>query len=238
MSVIKSSDLPGVPLSEQAYLVLRKAILANVLAPGYFASEREVSERFGLSRTPVREALLKLRDEGLIEVQPRRGVRVLPLSVKDMREIHQVARALELEAALLLCEREGDEPLKALAQSAQDMRDAIKVKDRDKWVEADAKFHIGIVASSKNDRLIQQYNSLRVLTDRARLFVLYIRELPVQSTKEHIDMLVAIEARNKTEIASLYRSHWERTTNEIIFIIEEFNRRRSGDVPDSQIMVP
>ena len=89
MSVIKSSDLPGVPLSEQAYLVLRKAILANVLAPGYFASEREVSERFGLSRTPVREALLKLRDEGLIEVQPRRGVRVLPLSVKDMREIHQ-----------------------------------------------------------------------------------------------------------------------------------------------------
>jgi|TARA_B110000908_G_C10265229_1_gene463163 DNA-binding GntR family transcriptional regulator len=238
MSVIKSSDLPGVPLSEQAYLVLRKAILANVLAPGYFASEREVSERFGLSRTPVREALLKLRDEGLIEVQPRRGVRVLPLSVKDMREIHQVARALELEAALLLCEREGDEPLKALAQSAQDMRDAIKVKDRDKWVEADAKFHIGIVASSKNDRLIQQYNSLRVLTDRARLFVLYIRELPVQSTKEHIDMLVAIEARNKTEIASLYRSHWERTTNEIISIIEEFNRRRSGDVPDSQIMVP
>ena len=238
MSVIKSSDLPGVPLSEQAYLVLRKAILANVLAPGYFASEREVSERFGLSRTPVREALLKLRDEGLIEVQPRRGVRVLPLSVKDMREIHQVARALELEAALLLCEREGDEPLKALAQSAQDMRDAIKVKDRDKWVEADAKFHIGIVASSKNDRLIQQYNSLRVLTDRARLFVLYIRELPVQSTKEHIDMLVAIEARNKTEIASLYRSHWERTTNEIISIIEEFNRRRSGDVPDSQSMVP
>lgn len=238
MSVIKSSDLPGVPLSEQAYLVLRKAILANVLAPGYFASEREVSERFGLSRTPVREALLKLRDEGLIEVQPRRGVRVLPLSVKDMREIHQVARALELEAALLLCEREGDEPLKALAQSAQDMRDAIKVKDRDKWVEADAKFHIGIVASSKNDRLIQQYNSLRDLTDRARLFVLYIRELPVQSTKEHIDMLVAIEARNKTEIASLYRSHWERTTNEIISIIEEFNRRRSGDVPDSQIMVP
>jgi hypothetical protein len=116
-------------------------------------------------------------------------------------------------------------------------RDTHPDKHRDD-PEADAKFHIGIVASSKNDRLIQQYNSLRVLTDRARLFVLYIRELPVQSTKEHIDMLVAIEARNKTEIASLYRSHWERTTNEIISIIEEFNRRRSGDVPDSQIMVP
>lgn len=238
MLASKSNNSLNVPLSEQAYAVLRNAILANVLAPGYFASEREVCERFELSRTPVREALLKLRDEGLVEVQPRRGVRVLPLSVKDMREIHQVARALELEAALLLCERESDEPLKALAQCAQDMKAALDVEDRDKWVEADTKFHTGIVASSKNDRLIQQYNGLRVLTDRARLFVLHIRELPVQSTQEHIDMLAAIEVRNKTDIAILYRSHWERTTNEMIAIIEKFNRRRSGEMPASQIMVP
>ncbi|MET1416712.1 GntR family transcriptional regulator [Roseibium sp. HPY-6] len=228
----------NVSLADQAYAVLRDAILKNQLAPGYFASEREVSERFDLSRTPVREALLRLRDEGLVEVQPRRGVRVLPLSVKDVREIHQVARALELEAALLLCERDTDEAIVSLYQHTADMRSAIDAGDRDAWVVADTRFHLSIVASSGNDRLIQQYNSLRVLTDRARLFVLHIRDLPVKSTEEHIAMLNAIKVRQKEEVATLYRAHWERTTNEMIEIIENLNRARSGGLASNEILVP
>ncbi|WJS05647.1 GntR family transcriptional regulator [Roseibium aggregatum] len=225
-------------LAEQAYVALRNAILDNTLAPGSFASEREVCERFGLSRTPVHQALLRLRDEGLVDVQPRRGVRVLPLSIKDVREIHQVARALELEAALLLCEQNGGDAISILRSHVADMKAAIAADDRDAWVEADTKFHLGMVASSRNERLIQQYNGLRVLTDRARLFVLHIRALPVQSTDEHVDMLDAIEAGRLDLVATIYRTHWERTTNEMIEIIERFNRHRSGSIAAAEILVP
>lgn len=238
MQKIKATIEGNASLADQAYAVLRDAILTNVLVPGFFASEREVSERFKLSRTPVREALLRLRDEGLVEVQPRRGVRVLPLSVKDVREIHQVARALELEAALLLCEHGDPGALSQLRGHAADMQKAIELEDREAWVDADTKFHLSIVASSGNDRLIQQYNSLRVLTDRARLFVLHLRPLPKKSTREHVEMLDAIEAGQQAEIAKLYRAHWERTTNEMIEIIERLNRSRSGDMPANEILVP
>ncbi|PVB60481.1 GntR family transcriptional regulator [Labrenzia sp. 011] len=232
------TDGANTSLADQAYAVLRGAILNNLLAPGSFASEREVCERFELSRTPVHQALLRLRDEGLVEVLPRRGIRVLPLSVKDVREIHQIARALELEAALLLCEGKKSDALAQLRRHAADMQAAIESGDRDAWVQADTRFHLGIVASSGNDRLIQQYNSLRVLTDRARLFVLHLRPLPVQSTQEHLGMLDAIEAGELDRVAALYRTHWERTTNEMIEIIEGFNRHRSGGMPAADIFVP
>jgi DNA-binding GntR family transcriptional regulator len=226
-------------LSEHAYRVIRTAVLRNILAPGYFASEREVAERFGLSRTPVREALLRLRDEGLVEVQPRRGVRVLPLSVDDVREIHQIARALELEAALTLAARPATaEDLAEVYADVAAMEAALAVEDRDAWVSADTRFHLGIVGRAENQRLVQSYNALRVLTDRARLFVLHVRPLPTRSTREHRAMLDAIVAGDLGLVAELYRSHWERTTNEMIEIIRNINRQRSGEMPASQIMVP
>jgi DNA-binding GntR family transcriptional regulator len=231
------SDLES--LAEGAYRALREAILHNVLPPGHFASEREVAERFGLSRTPVREALLRLRDEGLIEVVPRRGIRVLPLSITDVREIHQIARALELEAALSLAARRPTrDDLSAIYNHVAAMDRAIDAEDREAWVAADTQFHLDIVSMSENQRLIQSYNGLRVLTDRARLFVLFLRPLPVQSTREHRAMLDAIVSGDLGLVAELYRSHWERTTNEMIEIIRNLNRHRSGDVPASQIMVP
>lgn len=226
-------------LSEHAYRVIRDAVLKNILTPGYFASEREVAERFGLSRTPAREALLRLRDEGLIEVLPRRGIRVLPLSVTDVREIHQIARALELEAALTLAaERPTAEGLAEIYADVAEMERAVGAEDRDSWVAADTRFHLAIVSRSDNQRLIQSYNSLRILTDRARLFVLHMRVLPVQSTQEHRAMLDAIVSGDLGLVAELYRSHWERTTNEMIEIIRSISRHRSGETPASQIMVP
>lgn len=226
-------------LSEHAYRVIRDAVLRNVLAPGHFASEREVAERFGLSRTPAREALLRLRDEGLVEVLPRRGIRVLPLSITDVREIHQIARALELEAALTLAARRlSKEDLRGIFADVEAMEQAIETADRDAWVAADTRFHLAIVSRSQNQRLIQSYNGLRILTDRARLFALHLRVLPVQSTHEHRAMLEAIVSGELGLVAELYRSHWERTTNEMIEIIRNFNRQRSGEMPASQIMVP
>lgn len=208
-------------LAEQAYKVIKSKILSAEIPPGSFLSERELCDRYGLSRAPVREAILRMREEDLMEVLPRRGIRVLPLSIVSVREIHQIAKALELEAALIVTEQAlSREILADIEAAVSSMEAAVENGDRDAWVRADTAFHLGVVGKCGNQRLIQTYNSLRELTDRARFFALYIREMPVQSTREHRAMLEAILARDVDEISRLYRIHWERTTEEIVSIIQ------------------
>ena len=88
-------------LSEQAYRQLRSRIVANVWPPGHQALEQAIALELGMSRTPVREALIRLQKEGLVEVVPRHGMRVLPVSANDMREIYEILTALESMAAEL-----------------------------------------------------------------------------------------------------------------------------------------
>src|SRR5664279_1680646 len=82
-------------LVEQAYRAIRQPIVDNVYPPGYRALELEFADDLKISRTPVREALQRLQAEGLVEIIPRHGARVLPVSPDDMREIYQVLIALE-----------------------------------------------------------------------------------------------------------------------------------------------
>ena len=91
---------------DKAYGELKADILANRLPPGFQAPEPEFATRLGMSRTPVREALLRLQSDGLVELVPRRGARVLPISVDDMREIYEILTVLEPEAAAGLALRE------------------------------------------------------------------------------------------------------------------------------------
>ena len=86
----------GTSLVDAAYREIRQRILDNVWPPGHRALEQEVALALGMSRTPVREALMRLAAEGLVEVIPRHGMRVLPVSPADMQEIYQILTALEL----------------------------------------------------------------------------------------------------------------------------------------------
>ncbi len=234
---MSDKEAPADSLAERAYRRVRAGILSAEIPPGYFLSEREICERFRLSRAPVREAVRRLREEGLVEVLPRRGVRVLPLSIVDVREIHQIAKALELEAASIVAARKPSrEDLGAIEATVVEMEAAIEAGDRDAWVRADTAFHLSLVGRSGNQRLIQTYHSLRGLTDRARLFALYIRELPVQSTREHRAMLEAILADDQDELARLYRAHWERTTEEMVSIIQRQTQNNPQVFTASQIV--
>lgn len=208
-------------LTDQSYEILRNAILSNQLAPEGVWSDREFCEQFELSRTPVREALLRLQSEGLVEIIPRRGTRVLPLYARDVREIHQVIKALELEAALTITQApDNTDALNAVLQTVAAMEVAIEDNDLDSWVSADAKFHDEIVSRCENQRIVKAYRSLRGLTDRARHFTLRLRPLPIQSTQEHRQMYEAMRDKKLSDLEALYRYHWNRTTEEIASLIE------------------
>ena len=88
---------------------MKEAIRNNVFAPGYQGSEQEIASQLGMSRTPVHEAIIRLQEEGLVRVLPRRGVVVCAISPDDMREIYEVIIALETASAELLAEKPADE---------------------------------------------------------------------------------------------------------------------------------
>src|SRR5690606_6434253 len=119
------------PLSESmadvALRELRRRILDNVWPPGYQALEQELALALGMSRTPIHEALICLQNEGLVKIIPRRGMRVLPVSADDMREIYQVLTALEGAAIEMVALRRLDEQaLRPLAEATRDMEQALE----------------------------------------------------------------------------------------------------------------
>ena len=150
----------GASLVDAAYAQIRQRILDNVWPPGHRALEQEVALALGMSRTPVREALMRLRNEGLVEVIPRHGMRVLPVSPTDMREIYQILTALECMAAELLAQRKpSDAELKPLVDASKAMDKALKADDLDAWAAADERFHAHFIELAGN-RLRVRRNSL------------------------------------------------------------------------------
>ncbi|MEO6363940.1 MAG: GntR family transcriptional regulator, partial [Caldimonas sp.] len=109
MSTPTARTTASTSMVDQAYQQIRRRILDNVWPPGYQTLEQAVALALGMSRTPVREAMLRLQNEGLVEVVPRHGMRVLPVSPTDMREIYEILAALECMASEILAQRKPTE---------------------------------------------------------------------------------------------------------------------------------
>ncbi|AKH99682.1 transcriptional regulator [Hoeflea sp. IMCC20628] len=222
-------------LADRSYGTVRQAILTGRLAPDSTWSDRELCEMFDLSRTPVREALLRLQTEQLVQIVPRKGTRILPLRLEDVRDIHQLTKALELEAALLVARNYKTlDDLSPIRICVEAMETALDAEDRDAWAQADTACHFAVVDSCGNKRLASIYHAQRGLTDRARYFVLHLREMPVQSTIEHRQMYEALVARDLRKLEVAYRHHWERTTEEMLTLIARVSPRNSGSAVNHQ----
>ena len=207
---------------EQAYRLIRQRILDNVYPAGYRALEREFAEELGLSRTPVREALLRLEAEGLLELIPRHGARVLPVSAADMREIYEVLTALESMAAEIVTRRKPTAAeLKPLSGASRDMTSALKVDDLEAWARADEHFHRHLLELAGNTILMQTVQQLWDRAHRARMVTLRLRPRPVHSTREHNAIVEAIRAGDPEATGRLYRAHRQRASAELLAILEK-----------------
>ncbi|MEI2414725.1 GntR family transcriptional regulator [Orrella sp. JC864] len=215
---------PGSSLTEQAYQQLRRRILDNAWAPGYQALEQEIAQMLGMSRTPVREALIMLQREGLVKVIPRRGMRVLPMSPADMREIYQVLTALECMAVEIVARRGASESeLQALEAATGDMAAALAADDLQAWADADARFHKQLVLLCGNRHLYQTVLNYWDRAHRARLFTLRLRPKPVQSTQEHQALVERLRAGDVQGAVQVNREHRERASRELLAIFERFH---------------
>ncbi|MEM7379247.1 MAG: GntR family transcriptional regulator, partial [Pseudomonadota bacterium] len=181
--------------SQRATAALRDLIFSGKLWPGSNHLETELATRLAMSRTPVREALLVLESQGLIEVIPRRGVRILPVSPDDMREIYEVLTAIEsLAARKAAASGYAESDLTVLAQAIDDMDAAIAREDREAWAKADEVFHRELVRLAKNTRVMAIFERMSDQVRRAKAVTLHVRPLPVQSNADHRAVLDAIRA--------------------------------------------
>ncbi len=224
-----SSATPAAPavtetsMVDKAYQQLRRLILDNVWPPGHQALEQEVALQLGMSRTPVREALIRLHNDGLVEVVPRRGVRVLPVSPTDMREIYQILTALEGMAAEILARRKPSEAeLKPLEDATAAMEAALARDDLDAWAAADERFHQTLVELSGNRQLAETVYNYWDRAHRARMFTLRLRPTPINSTREHMALVQCLRAGDAEAAATVNRQHRERANHELLAIFERF----------------
>ena len=198
-------------LVEGAYEALKEAIRNNVFAPGYQGSEQEITSQLGMSRTQVHEAIIRLQEEGLVRVLPRRGVVVCTISPDDMREIYGVIIALETASSELLAERpEGERgPIADELDGVNArMESALAAADLVGWAKADERFHQLLVERSGNGRLARMFHTIMDQSHRARMLTLRLRPKPTSSVREHRAIVDAIrqgDARTARERAKQHR---------------------------------
>lgn len=211
-----------VPYSEVAYLQLRDRILDNEMPAGFQATEQEVASILGMSRTPTREAMLRLESEGLIELRPRHGMRVRAVSADDMREIYQVLTGLEAMAAAAVAERGlAGKDMAQLERAVADMDAALEVDDLDAWMEADARFHGLLVAFSGNRRLQTVVDTFLMQAQRVRRMTVRLRPKPTKSNLAHAAVVDAIKRRDPETAWRVHMEHRGESGQMLVGLLEE-----------------
>ena len=154
---------PDAPLSaaDRVYEHAKAAILARRYEPHDLLSEGELADAVGVSRTPVREALLRLQSEGLLRLLPKRGALVLPVTPAEVADVFETRRLIETFAVRKAVTSAPPGLAADLDTRLGRMRDAVKTRDARAYVEADRDFHDRIVAATGNDILTTLYRSLR-----------------------------------------------------------------------------
>jgi len=223
----RASRAPRSP--ETIHARLKQQILDNRYPPGAQILESKIAADLNASRTPVREAFIKLQQEGLLEIVPRHGVRISALSPNDMREIYEVLMSLEPSAVELLVARQ---PAKAELAPLVDACDAMQAAlggpapDLHAWAVADERFHMSLARLCGNKRLAAMIMTVWDQAHRARMFTLSLRPLPMQSTAEHRAVLDAILAGDGERARDLYFAHRKRGGIELTAIIERHGIQR------------
>lgn len=155
-----SSILRPQLVRELVYDHLHHEILTGALVPGHWLKEQDVAERLGVSRTPIREAVMRLAQEGLLEAFPNYGVRVRTLTAKDGLDAYAVREVLEGMAARLCAERRDPDVARRIFEALVIMEEAARNGDHSAQIKADTGFHTTIAECSDNVMLVEALRAL------------------------------------------------------------------------------
>ncbi|NLK98306.1 GntR family transcriptional regulator [Defluviitalea saccharophila] len=209
------------PLRDVVFNALRKAILSGDLKPGERLMEKQLAEKMGVSRTPVREAIRKLELEGFVVMVPRKGAQVAEITEKDIQDVLEVRGALEELAVKLACKNMDDKDLRSLKQVMKEFSEASKRDDLDGMIEKDTEFHDIIFRATKNEKLIQIVNNLREQIHRYRVAYLKSFDDFKVINEEHEQIVFAIENRDATLGETVAARHIKNQEKAVIQFIRK-----------------
>src|SRR5262245_60937130 len=199
--------LPRRRLVDDAVQALREAILDGRLASGSRLRQVALADELGISRTPLREALGHLQHEGLIELLPSGGVRVIALELQEAVDLYDVREVLDGLAARLAASRANPEALAALKKCLARMKRCVDRGDANHWFAPHVEFHEGILRAASNAPLKRQASLVRLSIQRFHPLLLSTPDRLAQANREHEEILAAIVAHDGEAAERVARAH-------------------------------
>ncbi|MER6015366.1 GntR family transcriptional regulator [Streptomyces bluensis] len=198
---------------------LRAALIAGELRPGEVYSAPGLATRFGVSATPVREAMLDLAKEGLVDTVPNKGFRVTAVSERQLDEYTHIRSLIEIPTTADLALTADPADLEALRPLAQEIVTSAATGDLISYVEADLRFHLGLLSLAGNTHLVEVVRDVRRRSRLYGLTALAEAGRLEASAKEHLELLDALLARDEEAVREVMTRHlghvrglWASTT--------------------------
>lgn len=207
------------PLRDVVFQTLREAILKGDLKPGERLMELQLAAKLGVSRTPIREAIRMLQQEGLAITIPRRGAEVAKMTEKDMEDVLQIRESLEILAVQLASEKITEEQLVELEEKVKAFEKAVKTTNVKLIAQSDIDFHDMIYTAADNPKLVTMLNNLREQIYRYRIEYLKNDSIYPQLVEEHREIIDGLRRRDKAFVMEMVKKHVDNQANAVKDII-------------------
>ena len=207
MTALKPDPIGRTALAVEITNRLRQMILEGQLDPGEKINEKRLTEQFGVSRTPLREALKVLASEGLLNLIPHRGAVITRQSEAELDEVFRVLAALEGLAGELAAEQAEDRTLQEIVRLTQDLRRSFEQSDRPTYFRINQAIHNAILAATRNETLMRSHELLAFRVQRARYQANLTPDRWRAAVEEHEAIAEALLARDAARCSRLMRDH-------------------------------
>ncbi|MEI3339256.1 MAG: GntR family transcriptional regulator [Eubacterium sp.] len=209
------------PLRDVVFQTLRAAILKGELKPGERLMELQLAAKLGVSRTPIREAIRMLEQEGLAVTIPRKGAEVAKMTEKDMEDVLLIRCSLEDLAVRLSCDKISAAELQELRIAMEDFEKKTKSDNVVEIAKADVTFHDILYKAADNPKLLLLLNNLREQMYRYRVEYLKDKNIYGRLIEEHRQMYDAIMSKDKERVADYVEKHLHNQAEAVKKLIRE-----------------
>ncbi|MEJ8472879.1 GntR family transcriptional regulator [Roseibium algae] len=218
------SPVETTDLVQQIARQISDAIVSGRFKPAERLNELRLSQEFGTSRAPVREAARLLESQGLVVSSPRRGFFVRTLSAKDLDDIYELRIGLELHAADLAIQKIGDAELTALEAQIQNLYDLAEAGSIEERISADSSFHRMLCSFSGNDRLLKAFDDLATDMRAGIALIGTIYDDPYRMAETHVPILEALKKKDRQGLREALHFHIAAARDQIVPLFESLNK--------------
>lgn len=210
MAKLQKLEQP-MPLAKMAYETLRDSILSGHLKPGEVYNEMVLAKELGISRTPIREALLEISSHGLVTYLPRKGVQINHPTKRDVEEIFELRKAIELTAVEKVAKASPPHDFSKIEKSLEDQRKALKKKNFVDFLEADRTFHTTFSEMTNNRRFLAIIENIRDMMHLVGVQALGIEGRGEEVIDEHEKVLAAVKLGKAGKAKRAMNDHLDRS---------------------------